>query len=66
MKFAACTVATPEYPILKMASLQMAHYYGIPTVGIGISADANTFDAQYGWEKTDERFVCKTIWNECH
>ena len=51
MKFAACTVATPEYPILKMASLQMAHYYGIPTVGIGISADANTFDAQYGWEK---------------
>lgn len=28
MKFAACTVATPEYPILKMASLQMAHIMG--------------------------------------
>lgn len=51
MKFAACTVATPEYPILKMASLQLAHFYNIPTVGIGIGADANTWDAQYGWEK---------------
>lgn len=51
MKYAACTVATPEYPVLKMASLQLAHYYGIPTVGIGISADSNTWDAQYGWEK---------------
>lgn len=51
MKFAACTVATPEYPVLKMASLQMAQFYEIPTVGIGISADSNECDAQYGWEK---------------
>lgn len=51
MKYAACTVATPEYPVIKMASLQMAQFYKIPTVGIGISADSNECDAQYGWEK---------------
>ena len=59
MKYVACTVATPEYPVLKMAAMQMARFYKIPTVGIGISADSNECDAQYGWEKFMNGFISR-------
>lgn len=59
MKFAACTVATPEYPVIKMAAMQMARFYKIPTVGIGISSDANDCDAQYGWETFMNGFTAR-------
>ncbi|WP_419025043.1 trimethylamine methyltransferase family protein [Emergencia sp.] len=59
MKFAACTVATPEYPIIKMGAMQMARFYNIPTVGIGISADSNECDAQYGWETFMNGFIAR-------
>lgn len=59
MKFASCTVATPEYPVIKMAAMQMARFYKIPTVGIGISADANECDAQYGWETFMNGFIAR-------
>lgn len=59
MKFAACTVATPEYPVIKMAAMEMARFYKIPTVGIGISADSNECDAQYGWETFMNGFIAR-------
>lgn len=57
MKFAACTVATPEYPILKTASAQMAKFYKIPIGTVGFTADSNEFDVQCGWEKFMNAFV---------
>lgn len=51
MKFAACTVATPEYPVLKIASTQLAKFYKIPIGTVGFTGDSNEFDIQCGWEK---------------
>lgn len=57
MKFAACTVATPEYMVMKVAACQMAEYYRIPTGAIALCSDSNEFDAQYGWEKFASSFI---------
>ncbi|MFV0363284.1 MAG: trimethylamine methyltransferase family protein [Suipraeoptans sp.] len=51
MKYAACTVGTPEYGLLKIASCQMANFYRIPIAGIAFCADSNDFDIQNGYEK---------------
>ena len=51
MKFGVCTTATPEYPLIKTATCQMAAFYGIPVGGMGLLSDSNEYDAQYGWEK---------------
>lgn len=59
MKFAACTVATPEYAVIKTAACQMAHYYRIPIGCIGPCSDSNEHDAQFGWEKFMGGFVCR-------
>lgn len=57
MKFAACTVATPEYMVLKVAACQMAEFYRIPIGAIALCSDANEYDAQYGWEKFASSFI---------
>lgn len=59
MKFAACTVATPEYPVLKVASCQMADFYKIPIGGVAFTADSNEFDIQCGWEKFMNAFISR-------
>ena len=58
MKFAACTVATPEYPVMKVAACQLANdYYKIPTSAIALCSDSNDYDVQYGWEKFITSFI---------
>ena len=57
MKYAACTVATPEYAIMKVAACQMANYYKIPIGTIGLCADSNDYDYQLGWEKFMTSFI---------
>lgn len=57
MKFASCTVATPEYMVMKVAACQMAQFYKIPVGAIALCSDANEYDAQYGWEKFASSFI---------
>lgn len=59
MKFAACTVATPEYAVIKVAACQMAQFYKIPIGVIGPCSDSNDFDVQLGWEKFMSAFVSR-------
>ena len=58
MKYAACTVATPEFYIMKVAACQLANdIYKIPTSAIALCADSNDYDVQYGWEKFATSFI---------
>lgn len=57
MKYAACTVATPEYAVMKVAACQMANFYKIPIGAIALCADSNDFDVQLGWEKFMTSFI---------
>jgi len=41
----------PEFPLLRMATTQMAKYYGLPAGGGGILADTKSIDVQLGMEK---------------
>lgn len=59
MKFAACTIATPEYPVLKVAACQMADFYKLPIGGVAFTADSNDFDMQCGWEKFMNAFISR-------
>ncbi|MFV0363285.1 MAG: glutamate mutase L [Suipraeoptans sp.] len=59
MKYAACTVATPEYPLIKIASCQMANFYKIPIGGVAFTADSNEFDMQHGSEKFMNAFISR-------
>lgn len=51
MKYAACTVGTPEYALMRAAITQLGKMCNVPTGGGGFLTDSNTIDAQYGWEK---------------
>ena len=51
MKFGTCTVATPEFALMRLAIAQLAEFYGLPSAGGALLSDSNTIDAQYGWEK---------------
>lgn len=57
MKYAACTVATPEFAIMKIAACQMANYYKIPIGAIALCSDSNEYDYQMGWEKFMTSFI---------
>lgn len=59
MKFATCTIATPEYAVIKVAACQMARFYKIPIGVIAPCADSNEFDVQHGWEKFMTAFVSR-------
>ncbi|MGN0658573.1 MAG: trimethylamine methyltransferase family protein [Emergencia sp.] len=51
MKYVACTVGTPEYGLMRAAITQLCKRVDIPSGGGGFLTDANTIDAQCGWEK---------------
>ena len=51
MKYGTCTVATPEFALMRLGISQLAKFYGLPSAGGALLADSNTIDAQYGWEK---------------
>ncbi len=51
MKYSTCTVATPEFALMRLAISQLAEFYHLPSAGGALLADSNTIDAQYGWEK---------------
>lgn len=59
MKFAACTVATPEFPVMKVAASQLAHFYRIPIMPLSPISDSNEYDVQYGWEKFMTGFISR-------
>ena len=44
-------IATPETMLLRIAGVQMARYYGIPSHSIGFDTDAHISDPQGAWEK---------------
>jgi trimethylamine---corrinoid protein Co-methyltransferase len=66
MKFAACTVATPEYPVLKIASTQLAKFYKIPIGTVGFTGDSNEFDIQCGWEKMMNALATRQAGANCN
>lgn len=51
MKYAACTVGTPEFGLMRAAFAQLGELVGVPSGGGGFLTDSNTIDAQSGWEK---------------
>ena len=51
MRAATCSHGGPEFPLLRMATTQMAKYYGLPSGGGGILADTKSIDVQLGMEK---------------
>lgn len=51
MRTVTCTVGTPEYALMRAAITQLCKLAEVPAGGGGFLTDANTIDAQYGWEK---------------
>lgn len=51
MKGATCSHGGPEFPLLRMATTQMAKHHGLPSAGGGILADTKSIDVQLGMEK---------------
>jgi trimethylamine--corrinoid protein Co-methyltransferase len=51
MRVATVSHGGPEFPLLRMATTQMAKYYGLPSGGGGILADTKSIDVQLGMEK---------------
>jgi trimethylamine--corrinoid protein Co-methyltransferase len=51
MRSATVSHGGPEFPLLRMATTQMAKYYGLPSGGGGILADTKSIDVQLGMEK---------------
>lgn len=60
MKYSTCTVATPEFALMRIAISQLAKFYHLPSAGGALLADSNTIDAQYGWEKFMTAFLPST------
>lgn len=57
MKHSTCTVATPEFALMRLAIAQLARFYNLPSGGGALLSDANTIDSQYGWEKLMTSFI---------
>jgi len=51
MKKANVIIGSPEASVLRVAGVQLARYYNIPSHTIGPDADAHCYDQQLGWEK---------------
>jgi len=51
MKKANVIICSPEASVLRVAGVQLAEYYNIPSHTIGPDADAHGYDQQLGWEK---------------
>lgn len=57
MKYSTCTVATPEFALMRLAIAQLAKFYNLPSGGGALLSDSNTIDAQFGWEKMMTSFI---------
>ncbi|MBT3176041.1 MAG: hypothetical protein HOG03_00435 [Desulfobacula sp.] len=57
MKYSTCTVATPEFALMRLAIAQLARFYNLPSGGGALLSDSNTIDSQYGWEKLMTSFI---------
>ncbi len=51
MKKGNVLICSPEAAVLRVATAQLAHYYGMPCHCIGPDTDAHDYDEQTGWEK---------------
>ncbi len=51
MKYGNVTLGAPEFAMLRTASAQLAHMYGLPCGGGGLLTDSKLPDAQSGYEK---------------
>lgn len=51
MKKANILICSPEAAVLRVAGVQLASYYKIPSHTIGPDADSHCYDEQLGWEK---------------
>ena len=51
MKKANVLICTPEASVLRVAGVELAAFYKIPSHTIGPDADAHAYDQQLGWEK---------------
>jgi trimethylamine--corrinoid protein Co-methyltransferase len=51
MREANATIASPEGAIMRIASAQVAKYYGLPCLSAGPDTDAHLHDEQTAWEK---------------
>lgn len=51
MRYGNVSLGCPELAVMRVANAQMAKYYKLPSGGGGTLTDANTVDAQLGWEK---------------
>jgi trimethylamine--corrinoid protein Co-methyltransferase len=51
MREANAAIASPEGAIMRIASAQVAKYYGLPCLSAGPDTDAHVHDEQTAWEK---------------
>ena len=51
MREASSIIASPEGSIMRMASCQVARYYGLPNLSAGPDSDSHIHDEQTAWEK---------------
>jgi trimethylamine--corrinoid protein Co-methyltransferase len=56
MRTGLLPLGAPERGMINSGATMMAHYYGIPCMGGGLSADAKALDAQAGFEKAVTAF----------
>jgi trimethylamine---corrinoid protein Co-methyltransferase len=51
MRESIAKIATPESVLLRIAGVQMAHFYRIPCHSMGLDSDSHCYDEQQGMEK---------------
>jgi trimethylamine--corrinoid protein Co-methyltransferase len=57
MREASSIIASPEGTIMRVASAQVAKYYGLPCLSAGPDSDAHVHDEQTAWEKAITGFA---------
>ncbi|MEE9261944.1 MAG: trimethylamine methyltransferase family protein, partial [Dehalococcoidia bacterium] len=58
MRTANIAFGAPEQGILMMAAIEMAHYYGLPVVGLGCATDSIGLDQQTALEQMMGAYSC--------
>ncbi len=51
MKYGTVLISTPEATLCRIAGVQLARFYNVPSHTIGPDSDAHLHDEQNGWEK---------------
>jgi len=57
MREANAAIASPEGAVMRIASAQVAKYYGLPSLSAGPDTDAHVHDEQTAWEKAITGFA---------